>query len=114
MGVGGNQLHALQATAHQSLQEPGPERLGLGWADLEADDLAPAVGVDRHGDYRRNRDDPAARSLLEVSGIEPEIGPFSLQRPLQEGQDPLVDLLAEFGHLALGDAGQAHHPPGGG
>ncbi len=26
----------------------------------QADDLAPAIGVDRHGDYRRDRDDAAA------------------------------------------------------
>ena len=28
--------------------------------------------------------------------------------PLEEGSDPLIDLLAKSGDLALGDAGHAH------
>jgi hypothetical protein len=66
VSVGDDQLHALQAAAGQALEEARPEDLGLGRADLETDDLAPAIGVDRHGDYGGDRDDPAAFALLEV------------------------------------------------
>ena len=43
------------AQRERELVEARPEGLGLGRADLEADDLAPAIGVDRHGDYGRDR-----------------------------------------------------------
>src|SRR3954447_24996203 len=58
--IGDDQLDALQAAPDQALDEAGPERFGLRRADPEADDLAPAFGRDRNGDYRRNRDDAAA------------------------------------------------------
>jgi hypothetical protein len=48
------------------------------------------------------------RSHLQVGGIEPEIGPVAFQRPLQEGANPLVDLLAQLGDLALADPAQPH------
>jgi hypothetical protein len=101
VGIRDDQLHAFQAAPDQALQEAGPERLRFRRAHLQADDLAPAVGVDRDGDYRCHRDYPAALSLLEVGRIQPEIGPFAFQGPLQEGADPLVDVLAEFGDLRL-------------
>ncbi len=108
VSVGDDQLHALQAAARQALEEARPEGLGLGRADLEADDLAPAVGIDRHGDYRGHRDDPPAFALLEIGGVKPEIGPRALERAVEEGQDPLVDVLAELRDLALGDPRQTH------
>jgi hypothetical protein len=108
LGVGDDQLDALEAAPDQGLEEAGPEGLGLGRADLEADDLAPAVGADRDSDYRRHRDDAAALALLEVGGVEPEIGPLALQRPIEEGVDTLVDVLAQLGDLRLRDAREAH------
>jgi hypothetical protein len=54
-----------------------PEDLGFRRADVQADDLAPAVGVDGNGDYRRDRDDAAGRPDLEVGDVEPQVGPFS-------------------------------------
>ena len=106
MGIGDDQLHALEATADQGLEEAGPKGFRFGRADLKPDDLTPAVGVDRDGDYRRHRDDPPALALLEIGGVQPEIGPFAFQGPLQEGLHPLVDVLAELGDLRLRDAGE--------
>ncbi len=40
MRVGDDQLHAGEATPHQIAQEARPERLGLGGADMQSDDLA--------------------------------------------------------------------------
>ena len=118
VGVGDHQLDALEATLDQSLQEGRPERLRLGRADVQADDLAPALAVHGDGDYGGDRDDPAALALAQVGGIEPQVRPLALQRPAQEGPDPLVDLLAQLRDRALGDAGEAHgldevvHPAG--
>jgi hypothetical protein len=83
-----HQPHALQATADQPFEERRPEGFRLRGA--KADDLAPPVAVDRHGDDRRHRDDPATVADLQVWRIQPEIGPRALQRPLQEGVDALV------------------------
>ena len=108
MGVGDDQLHAGQAAPNEVLQEVRPEDLGLGRSDVQADDLAPAFGVDGHGDYGRNADDPPAFAYLEIGRIEPEIGPLAGQRALQEGQDALVDILAQLGDRGLGYPGHTH------
>jgi len=102
------QLHALEAAADEILEEARPEGLRLGGADVQADDLAPSIGVGGDGDYGRDRDDAPALAHLEVSRVEPDIGPVPLQRALQEGPDALVDLLAQLRDLALRDAAQPH------
>jgi hypothetical protein len=105
-------LRVGSAAAHR------PERLRLRRAEAQADDLAPALGVDRDGDYRRDGDDPAALADPEVRRIEPQVGPFALEWPVEEAADPLVGLFAELGNLALADASEAHrlhqlvHPSG--
>jgi hypothetical protein len=80
MGVGDHQLDAGEAAALEAPKEVRPEDLGFRGAEVQADDLAPAVGVDSNGDYRRDRDDPAGRSDLEIGGIEPQVGPFAFER----------------------------------
>jgi hypothetical protein len=70
-------------------------------ADAEPDDLAPAFGGDRDNDYCRYRDDTTAVAYLEVGGIEPEIWPFALDWPVEEGADPLIDVFAELGDPGL-------------
>jgi hypothetical protein len=42
VGVGDDQLHAAQPAREQRTHEVAPERLGLGLADVEAEDLAAA------------------------------------------------------------------------
>jgi len=63
--------------------------------------LDSAFGRDRHGDYRRDRDDAAAVTDFEVGGVEPKIRPFALDRAVEKGIDPFVDVLAQLGDLAL-------------
>jgi hypothetical protein len=51
-------------------------RLGLHVAvlrlpDVEAHDLALAVRVDGHRDYRRHRDDAPALALLQIGRVQP-------------------------------------------
>jgi hypothetical protein len=43
VGVGDRELHADQPALDQTSQEAGPERLGLGLADVDREDLAPPV-----------------------------------------------------------------------
>ena len=108
MGIRDDQLDALPPALDQALQKSQPERLGFGGAKAEADNLAPAFGRDSNGDYCGNRDDAAALAYLQVGGVEPQIAPFALDRPLQESRYPLLDILAQLGNLALRDAGKAH------
>ena len=76
--------------------------LDEGGADGGGDHVAPALGVDGDCDGCRHRDDVPGAAHLEVGGVEPEVGPAALDRALEEGAHPLVDLRTEPGDLALG------------
>ena len=80
-----DQLDAAQAAAGQLAQELGPEGLGLGGADVHAQHFAPAVAVDADGDDDGDRDDAAVLADLHIGGVDPEIGPVALDRPVEEG-----------------------------
>lgn len=54
VGVGHDQLDAAQAAAGELAQERRPERLGLGRADANAEDLASAVAIDANRDNHRD------------------------------------------------------------
>jgi hypothetical protein len=56
MGIGDDELHALEAALDQALEKGRPEGLGFGGADVQADDLAPPLGAAGHGDYRGDGD----------------------------------------------------------
>src|SRR5918995_4258096 len=103
VGVGDDQLHALQAAAHQTAQELDPEGGGFRLPQAEPEDLAAAVLVDAGGDYRGDRHDAAILADLDVGRIEPEVGPLAVQRPLEERQHAGVDVLAQRRDLRLGD-----------
>ena len=47
----------------------GPERLGLGGANREAEGLASTVGVDGDGNYHRDRDEPAGLAHLHIGSV---------------------------------------------
>src|SRR5512144_1263315 len=74
VSIGDHQLDAGEAAALEAPKEVRPEHLGFRRAEVQADDLAPAVGVDGNGDYRRDRDDPPGCANLEIGGIEPQVG----------------------------------------
>ena len=59
--------------------------LGLGGADVHAEHLAPAVAVDADRDDDGDRDDAAALAHLQVGGVDPQIRPVALDRPVEEG-----------------------------
>lgn len=90
-----HQLHAGEAALDQVPQEVGPEDLRLARTDVQPDDLAPAMGGDGHSHYDGDGDDAPTFPHFEVSGIEPQIRPFSGERALQEARHPLVDVLLQ-------------------
>lgn len=108
MGIADHQLHAVGATGAQGAEEVHPEGFRFGGADAQSNDFPAALGVRRHGDYGRDGYDPAALALLEVSGVEPEIGPLAGQGAVEELADPLVDVLAQLRDGALRDPAQSH------
>ena len=75
---------------------------------MQANDLTPAIDVDRNGDYRRDRDDPATRPDLEVSSVEPQVRPFASEGSVEKTIHTLVDVLAQLADRRFGDAGHAH------
>ncbi len=87
MGIRDYELDAAQAAPCQRAQELGPEGLGLGGADRDAQHLASAVAVDGDGDDDRDRDNPTGGADFNIGGIQPEIGPVAFQWPVEEGGD---------------------------
>src|SRR5260370_357852 len=69
--------------------------LGLRGDDRQAQHLAPAGAVDADCDDHRDRDDVAVAARLHIGRIQPDIGPFTLQGPIEEGCDLAVDLAAQ-------------------
>ena len=108
MGVGNDQLDIAQAAPRQALEKARPKGFGLRRADMQPDNLTPAIGIGRDSDYRRNRDDAAALALLQVSGVKPQIRPFAGERPIEKGIHALVDVFAQLGDLRLADPRQSH------
>ena len=108
MGVGDHELDAAQPAKGQLSQEAGPECFGFRSANVHAQHLAPPVCVHAHRDDHGDRCDAMILPHLHIGGVDPDIGPFALDGPLQEGVHPLVDLLAEPGDLALGHTRHAH------
>ena len=110
MGVGDDQLHAPQAAVAQTAQKLRSERLGFAVPGGHAEHLAAAVGVDAHRDNDGNRDDALVTPGANIGRIEPQIRLLALNRPVQEGLHPFVDVLAEPRDLALADPLHAHGP----
>src|SRR5688500_10877415 len=77
VGIGDDQLYALQAAAYQSAQKLNPEGGGFRLTQAKPEDLAAAVLVDAGSDYCRDRHDAPVLADLDVGRIEPEVGPLA-------------------------------------
>lgn len=91
MRVGGHQLDAAQTAVAEAAQERDPERLGLAVADGHAQDLAPSVCVDGHGDNDGDRDKAVVSACFDVGRLQPQI------RPLPFAPGSPASLLAGVG-----------------
>lgn len=96
MGIADDEADAVEAACLERAQEVGPEGLGLGGPDSQADDLATALGIGGHRDYGGDRHDTAALANLQIGRVEPDIGPLAGERPVEELPDALVDVPAEL------------------
>jgi hypothetical protein len=74
MGVADGQLDADQAAHDQRPQELAPERLSFRFADVQADDLAPAGLVHGVGDHDVLARDPTAVADLLDLGVTNRYG----------------------------------------
>jgi hypothetical protein len=77
-------------------------------ADIEPENLAPAVAVDPDRDDHGNRDAATLLAHLHIGRIDPQVGPVAFDRTSKESLHPLIDLLAKPRDLALGDAAHPH------
>jgi hypothetical protein len=106
VGVGDHQLHPGKPAADQAAQDLAPERLGLGRADIDTDNLPLATGVHAVGDHQRAvLDPPAGADLLDL-GVQPPIPISTLQGPLPKRGDLLIQATAQPRHLILAHPGQ--------
>src|SRR3954451_3430076 len=79
------------------------ERLGLGLADVNREDLAPAGLVDGVGDGQRLVDHAAAVADLFDLRVEEQVAVAALKRPRPERLHVLVQGLADPTDVGLGD-----------
>jgi hypothetical protein len=82
--------------------------LRFGRPDAKPDDLAPPIARHGHSDYCRHRDDAAAVADLKIGRVKPQIRPLAVERAVEEGAYPLVDVFAQLRDLALRDPREAH------
>jgi len=71
MGVRDHQLDPAQTASQQASEKTRPEGFGFRRANVQPDNLAPAVAIGRHSDYRGHRDNAATLALLQVGRVEP-------------------------------------------
>lgn len=68
VGVGDDQLDAVQTVADEGAKKVGPKGLGIRVANGEAEEGTAANGIDADGDADGDRDAPTALAHLEVGG----------------------------------------------
>lgn len=73
VGVGDDELHALETALVEVARELGPERLVLRVAQVDTEDFSTAVAAQSGGDHDRFGHDMAVLSDMDVGGIEPHV-----------------------------------------
>ena len=89
--------------ATRPLRKLGPERLGLGLADVDREDLAAAGLMHAMGDDERLGDHAAAVADLLDLGVEEQIRVAALERAVPERLDVLIQRRADPAHLRARD-----------
>ena len=109
VGVGGDQLDAVDAPGAQALQEAQPRVVGLGVDDVQAQHAAPAVLVAADGGDDGDGGHMRARPALDVGGVEPDVGHAQAR---QVAAEELLGIGVEAGRhgadLVLRQALDAH------
>jgi hypothetical protein len=94
--VADHQLDATKAAAVEAAQELRPELLGFARADLDAQYLALAFGVDADSHYYGHAHDSTSLASPDVSGVDPKVRPVAFQGAIEEGGDLLVQFAAQL------------------
>ncbi len=102
--IGDDELHSGQASALQMGEELAPEHLVLAVADIQPEDLPPALAGDPGGDHDRFAGDQPAATDMQVGGIQEHVRVAGGVEPA--GPEP-TDFLVQTGtdprHLGLRD-----------
>src|SRR5215211_5867747 len=103
--VAGDQPHPREPPGDQRAQKRCPECPIFAGAHVEAQHL-PLAGlcVHPHGYDHRCGGHPTVLAGLDVSGVDPDVGIGTFQRPASEALDLLIELLAQLRDPALTDA----------
>lgn len=99
--VADRQLHPNQPAGDEASEELRPERLGLGLADVQANDLATPGLVHRVRDDDAFARDAAAVADLFDLRVDEDVRIAALQRPLSKRGDLLVEQPGDPADLAL-------------
>jgi hypothetical protein len=89
----------VRPRAHQTAEEVGPKRLGLGLADVEAENLAPAGLVHAVRDHQRLLHAAAAVADLLDLRVQEQVRVAALQRAPAERLDVLIQGLTHAADL---------------
>ncbi len=85
MVVADDELHAVEASGSEALQERGPEGAVFAVTHGHAEDFAVAVAGHAGGDHHRPGHDPAVDAALDVGGVGEDVGELDVvQRPVPE------------------------------
>lgn len=93
---------------HQRTQKARPEWLRLRRPDRHSERLAHSLAIHSDGDCHGHRDNAPSLPDLHVGRVDPQVLLGPLDRAVQEGVDPLVDLSAQPRHLTFADAAHPH------
>jgi hypothetical protein len=101
MRVTDRQLHPDEASGDKASEELRPERLGLGLADIQADDLPASGLVNSVGDHDTFAGDPATIADLLDLRVDEHIRVATLQRPLPKRLHMLIEQPGDPTDLGL-------------
>jgi hypothetical protein len=99
--VADGELDTGQAALDQASEEGGPERFGLGLADVDRQDLPSAGLMHTMGDHQRFGDDAAAVADLLHLRVQEQVRVAALKRARPERVDVLVQRFADAADVAL-------------
>ena len=93
MLVGDHQAHTAEPALTQRPQEPAPEHLVFGVADVDAEHLTVTVGGDPGGDHDGHRRDlRGGVADVEVGGVQVDVGELDVVEAAgAERADDLVE-----------------------
>ena len=95
MVVADDKLDADEPAGFERQEKVAPARSALAIGELDCQDLAPAVFVDRHRDQHRLADDDPGLAHLLVACIEDQIGIVLAQPPLGKRPQTLVERFVD-------------------